>query len=106
LSGYQTIGAGLGAASNANQSQILGDSEVIVAAQLNQLFNMCKKTTKGIMCLGIGSLQIAEKVLATLKSGLAQSQTPTDSQQLFKLIKGLKETYARSQTIIHIHHAH
>ena len=57
------------------------------------------------MCPVIDSLQIVEKVLATLKLGLAQSQTPTDSQQLFKPIKDLKKTYVKSQTIIHIHHA-
>ena len=91
--------------SSANQNQILEDKGAIVAAQLNQLFNMCKKTTKGIMCLGIGSLQIVEKVLATLRLGLAQLQTPTGLQQLSKPIKDLKETYAKSQIIIHIHHA-
>ena len=91
--------------SNANQSQILGDREVIVAVQLNQLFNMCKKISKAIMCPAIDSLQIVEKVLAILKSGLAQLQTQTGWLQSFKLIKDLKETYARSQTIIHIHHA-
>ena len=91
--------------SSANQNQILEDNEATVAAQSSQLFNMCKKTIKAIMCRAIDSPQIAGKVLATLGSGLAQLQTPTDSQQLFKLIKDLRETYARSQIIIRIHHA-
>ena len=91
--------------SNANQNQILEDKGATVAAQSGQLFNMCKKMIKDTMYPVIDSLQIVEKGLAILKSGLAQLQTPTDSQQLFKPIKDLKETYVRSQTITLIHHA-
>ena len=105
LFGSQTIGADLGAVSNANQNQILEDNEATVAAQSSQLFNMCKKMTKVIMCLDIDLLQTVEKVSATLRLGLAQSQTQTDSQQSSKLIKDLKETYARSQIITLTHHA-
>ena len=92
--------------SNANQNQILEDKGATVAAQSSQLFNMCKKMIKGTMYPVIDLLQTVEKVSVILKSGLAQLQTPTDSQQLFKPIKDLKKTYARSQTIILIHHAH
>ena len=106
LSGYPITEADLGAVSNANQNQILEDKGATVAAQSSQLFNMCKKMIKAIMCLAIDSRQIVEKVLVILKLDLAQSQTQTGWQQLSKLIKDLKETYARSQIIIPIHHAH
>lgn len=105
LFGSQTIGADLGAVSNANQNQILEDNEATVAAQSSQLFNMCKKMIKGTMYPVIDLLQTVEKVSVILKSGLAQLQTQTGWQQSSKLIKDLKETYARSQIIIHIHHA-
>ena len=105
LSGYPITEADLGAVSNANQSQILEDKGATVAAQSSQLSNMCKKMTKDTMYPVIDSLQIVEKGLAILKSDLAQSQTQTGWQQLSKLIKDLKETYVRSQIIIHIHHA-
>tara|TARA_R100000655_G_C2952838_1_gene187580 strand:+ start:347 stop:667 length:321 start_codon:yes stop_codon:yes gene_type:complete len=106
LFGYPITGADLGAVSNANQNQILGDSEVIVEGQSSQLFNMYSKTIKAIMCRVIDSRPTVGKVSVILKSGLAQSQTQTGWPQSFKLIKDLKEIYVRSQTIIHIHHAH